>query len=312
MAANGQADPEKLAQEVEEDLELTATAPIRPIDRYTGYKRGGRTYAYYQSIPWPEWWDEFNTALDPKSGRWKYKTLNAFIQTKSKGVQWQKELLWEMIGPEPRLKNDKQQLRVPYLGDWERRRKNGFWCFDDEGKVRMVRQAIQEKHEALHATRALAPLLAARIARWKRIAEIVDQRCQAVILSEGKIGPKARLRLEFYIQMQQNVENVLADLDRQWMRIFGVNPNDPGRAFVEMAAIGGKIGAAAALTGVAAVTGNAAKARLTQDGQEYELPERVTYDSLLMADMLQAHEKTYNIPLPEEVRTQARKQAKTQ
>ena len=168
-------DPDRLTAEIERELDLVQESPTKPLDRFSHYKHGGRTYEFYKSIRWPEYWDEFNTALDPKTNQRKYKTVNQFIQAKCK-QEWQRELMWEMIGPEPKLLGNKQQLRVPYLGDWEKRRNNGFWCFEDHGKVRMVQEAIREKQEGLQATRALAPLLASRMARWKKIAEVIDQR----------------------------------------------------------------------------------------------------------------------------------------
>lgn len=304
--ADKQADVDKLTSEIEQDLEMVQSAPVKPLGKFSNYKHGGRTYEFYKSVPWPEWWDEYNTDLDIKTGRLRWKTVNQFIRAKAK-LEWQRELLWEMIGPEPQLDGNKHQLRVPYLGDWEKRRKNGFWCFEDHGKVKMVQEAIREKREALEATRALAPLIIARMARWKKIAEVVDARCQEIVFSEKAVTPTEAKKLAFYLRMQEKVERVLRALDDQWMRIFGVNPNDPGAQLLNMAALAGKIGAAAALTGAAANgNGNGKRTTLIQDGKEYELPEDVSPQSIQMAQFLKGHEETYNLPLPEEVQKQQR------
>lgn len=309
-------DPDVLTSDIERELEFVQAAPTKPVDRYTNFKHGGKTYEYYKSIAWDEWWDEYNTKQDVSTGRLKYRTINQFIQAKAK-VEWQRELLWEMIGPEPKLKGDRQQLRVPYLGDWEKRRTNGFWCFEDHGKVRMVQEAIREKQEGLQATRAIAPLIASRMARWRRIAEVIDQRCQEILLSEKTVTDQEAKKLNFYIRMQEKAEAVLQELDNQWMRVFGVNPQDPGVQLLNMAALTGKVAAAAALTGAVAAGGDLNKgngrATLIQDGQEFELPQNVTRESLMLADFLKAHAETYNLPLPQDAqKTQKSKTNKTQ
>lgn len=218
--------------------------------------------------------------------------------------------MWEMIGPEPELLDSKKQLRVPYLGDWEKRRKNGFAVFEDTGKVRLVEKAIRESQELREATKALAPLVAQRIARWHKIAALADE-AYLYVMSKPVKSNKDAEALDDYRKFQEHVEDVLVKLDEQWMRIHGINPHDPGAQYLMMA---GQVGAAAALTGAAAAGVQFdGQPKLVTGDREMPLPSDLSYDAILMAKHMVDHANAYQMPLPKEMTDEVKpKTTKTQ
>lgn len=278
------------------------TPPTNYDAKYVYTRGSGRMWAYLKTINWPEWWDEFNSALIPKgergAGRRKYKSAWHFV-TKKTRVQWQRQVLWKMIGPAPQPKPG-EKLSAPYLGDWDKRRANGFYAFDDPAKVVAIERAIEDRQMGLEATRALAPMIARRLAYWYRVQQLLtDVFAGRLLDDEQRPEGTGKNRIDLFLKWQGRVEDILARLEDQWARVHGVNPLDPAQQYLDMAALGGRIGAAAALTGVAATGAIPGRPTLIQDGQELPLPEDTSYDSILMAQMLKGHERTYGLPLPE-------------
>lgn len=76
-------NPTQVEKTLEADLRLVMESPTRPVTDKTRYKMGGKSYEYYKSIPWPAWWDEFNSDVQD-NGRRKYRTLSQFIHAKTK------------------------------------------------------------------------------------------------------------------------------------------------------------------------------------------------------------------------------------
>lgn len=277
--------------------------PTQPDPSYL-YAGSGRMWVYYKSIDWPQWWDDFNGTLIPKkqkgAGRRKYKTVWQFIQEKTK-VKWQRQALWQMIGPDPKPKPG-ERLKVPYLGDWEQRRKNGFYAFDDPLKIVTVAKAIKDRESGLRATRALAPMIARRLAFWNQVRDMIIEAFGGRLLDdEATPAGSGKNKIDLFLKWQSKVEGIILNLEDQWAKIHGVNPLDPGQQYLDMVGAGAKAGAAAALTGAlaAGMHGVKSPATLIQDGQEITLPEGMTIDQVLMAQMLKGHEQRYpEIPLP--------------
>jgi hypothetical protein len=59
------------AEEIMTNWELAATEPLAPEKKFRYKFRSSRDRSFYRSIPWPAWWDEFNSAID-KNGRRKH------------------------------------------------------------------------------------------------------------------------------------------------------------------------------------------------------------------------------------------------
>lgn len=294
------------SKEILKDWTLVAQEdPVTPVERYQ-HKRAGRNWRLYKSIDWEEWWQEFNTAVNGKgeanAGKRKYKSVWHFICKKTK-VFWQRQAIWEMIGPEPK-KDSKGKLESPWLGNWEQRRRNEFYVFDDTSKVLAVEHAIKERKESAEAIRALAPMVCRRLAYWYKIRDKITEAFAGVDWSnESKTGR--------FLRWQEKVESIINELEQQYMRVFGVNPLDPAQQLVNLAGTIGKVGAAAALTGaVAAGAQLPGRSFLAEDGTQMALPDNVSYDSILFAQHLKDHANTYNIPVP--IEKLAKQKVKTQ
>lgn len=309
---------EKSVEQLEDEVLKVATKglsqqqdPTQPDPTYI-YGGSGRTWNYYKSIDWPQWWDEFNGAVIPKkekgAGRRKYKSVWHFICTKTK-VRWQQQALWLMIGPDPKPKPG-ERLRCPYLGDWDKRRRNGFYVFEDPAKIVAVVRAIQERRTGLDATQALAPMIARRLAYWYKIQGMLTEAFAGKLLDDEVSPMQAQTRINLFLKWQGRVETIISKLEDQWARIHGVNPMDPTQQYLDMALMSGKVGAAAALTGAVAAGHIPGRPKLVQDGQELPLPDGVSYDAILMADMLKSHSTTFDLPLPEKMN--AKQKSKTQ
>jgi len=76
-------------------------------------------------------------------------------------------------------------------------------------------------------------------------------------------------------------------LEKQWMRIHGVDPRDPGQQWITTAGLDGKVGATSG-------------PMLILNGEELPLPEDITYDAILFAYHLRTHAETFGLPLPED------------
>jgi hypothetical protein len=280
----------KLAAELDEEVmtnwKLAATEPFAPEKRFRYRFRSSRDRNYYKSIPWPTWWDEFNSAID-KNGRRRHRTTWGFICAKTK-IHWQRTVLWEMIGPEPvqTTSGDNEFLRVPYLGNWEQRRRNEFYVFDDLTKAKAVQEALKHRHELHKATIGLAPLIARRMAFWYQVRDQIIEGYAGKIFEDNKsvTDGQQKERVDTFLEWQRGVEGTILKLEKQWMRIHGVDLRDPGQQWITTAALGG------------ATSGP----MLILNGEELPLPEDITYDAILLAQHLRSHAKRYGLPLPED------------
>ena len=177
-------EPEKLAEAPTGEAITEAMEPLAPEKQFRYRFRSGRDRQYFKSIPWPAWCDEFNSAID-KNGRRRHRTAWGFICAKTK-IHWQRTILWEMIGPEPVTAGENEFLRVPYLGNWEQRRKDGFYAFEDLTKAKAVQEALKHRHESHEATIVLAPLLAKRMAFWYQVRDQITEGYAGKIFEDNK------------------------------------------------------------------------------------------------------------------------------
>jgi hypothetical protein len=181
-----------------------------------------------------------------------------------------------------------------YLGSWEQRRRNGFYVFDDLTKAKAVQEALKHRHELYEATRALAPLIAKRMAFWYQIRDQITEGYAGKIFEDNKpvTDVEQKKRVDVFLGWQRGVERDILRLEKQWMRIHGVDPLDPGQQWITTAALGGKVGAAVAQI--------SSPPMLILNGEELPLPEDITYDAILLAHHLRSHAETFGLPLPED------------
>jgi len=313
--------PVDIQEQVTKEIEnygLTEVEPIEPKKKVQFRFKRRREREYYHSINWAEWWDEFNGART-EGGKRKYLSVSSFIQSKTK-IQWQQQMLLHCIGQEP-VENVVRE--VPYLGNWQKIRRNGFYVFDDPAKARAVEIALEQKAELVAASRSLAPMIAKRLAYWYHIKDMITEALVGKLVEEDtyatvklKSGKTKKVlvetrdhRMESFFKWQQKAEEMILKLEDQFMRVHGVDPTNPGQNWVTMGALAGQVGAAAALTGAASHS----RPMIFQNGEELPLPEGVTYDSLLFASHLAGHAERFpELPLPEEVKPNGKHKSKAQ
>ncbi len=212
--------------------ELLQTNPEAPPIKPQGslpYYRDGKAYYYYCFLKgeFRGWWEEFAHSVDDR-GKLKYKNLLAFIKTRTKN-EFERQVLYELLGPTPEPEPEKK-LRVPSLGDWDDRRKMGSYNFEDLGKVRALNLAIKNHEKAVEAAREIAPLLARHAARYERVAEQIDEAFGGQPLNPelAPDDPRNKARVEFYLAMHKQVNELQASVFHEWYRCHGLDPIEPG------------------------------------------------------------------------------------
>lgn len=270
--------------------------PINPVNGFAkSANKNSEGYQFYRKIRdfLPEWWEEFNGDLD-KDGRLKYNTLKKFIASKTTR---RKEQIWlhAMCGSATIHDN---HTDVPWLGDWENRRKTGYGVLDDPQKIKLLAKAIKNNVAATEAVRAITPVLMDNLVYYSNLEKQVHE----AFVGRAFLGGKAnslenQSRFRMYKGMLKSCLKLKLRAIRGIMRLHGVNPEQP-EVMRDMAQIAGGIGAAAALTGIAAgqrIPGLGTAVPAPGGGTQIAA---FTYDAMLLAQQLTRHAHTFKRPLP--------------
>lgn len=279
-----------------EEMEMLYTsveAPINPAKGYTPPKRSGNAYGFYLKIKQnlAEWWEEFNGDLD-HYGRLKHTTVREFIKTKTKSSS-ERRALYQMIGP---ISTREEGCEVPFLGDWDKRRRCGFGVLDQPDKIKPLVAAIKNNIAAAESIKSMTPLLIEELVQYSALQKQVHEAYANRLFLHGKADDKKNhARFNSYTAMLRALSELKIKIIHEIMRVHGVDPNLP-QQMRDMAQIAGGIGAAAALTGLAAsqsgmlgVTGVK-----SSDGS---MITPFTFDAIKMAEHLTRHAHTFKKPL---------------
>lgn len=294
-------DEEKVEQEQEQDPfdELVLDAPIKPKGERK-WSTTGKAFEYAMTLSgkWHRMWKDFSTEMTDK-GALKYKSVWAYIKELTKD-EFKRDVLWEMIGPEPELEAGRRLLRVPWLGDWDQIRRQSF--VPDTRKFAAIKETYKQRAQQLDAARAVAPLTIRQIARWENLAAQIDEAFagQPFDLSEAPDSEKNVKRLSLYIKLQKKVLDTETQLWDSWYKAHGLNPGLPEH-WLNMRIMDGmplqdpaQLGDGKTIEGQTAapqeIGGHAIK--------NVALPEGVSIDDLLLAKALRAKAKMYNMQLP--------------
>jgi hypothetical protein len=250
-------------------------------------------WRYYQKIReyLPEWWEEFNGKLD-HDGRLKYTTVRDFIKHKV-GKKEEQKFLYQMIGS---CSKREEKCTVPYLGDWEKRRRNGFGVLDNPEKIRPLIRVIQNNIAAAESIRSLTPVLVEELVQYNALQKQVHEAFagQSFTRSRAADDKKNVSRHKTYTSMLWALTELKLKILHEIMRVHGVDPNLPHQ-MRDMAQIAGGIGAAAALTGIAASQSGRLGGVLSSDGTTIA---PYTYDAIKLAEHLTRHSHTFKKPGP--------------
>lgn len=280
-----------------EEMELLYTSTEAPISPVNGYRKpdnkAGRNdgYQFYTKIKssLAEWWEEFNGDLD-HHGRLKYDTIRGFIKSKTKNDK-QREYLYQMLGP---VAKREEGCIVPWLGDWEKRRRCGFGVLDQPEKIKPLVKMIQNNMQAAESIKSLTPILVGELVQYDALQKQVHEAYAGKAFRSGDATDKKNVgRFNQYKTMLWALSELKLKIIGEIMRVHGVDPNVP-QQMRDMAAMAGGIGAAAAITGLAAQQAGALGVR-SSDGS---VVAPYTYDAIKLAEHLTRHAHTFRKPLP--------------
>jgi hypothetical protein len=259
----------------------------------------------------PDWWREFNgevTYRKHKGSMNHHRCIESFAKKKLKDKLERKFFIW-MVSPkkvweQEALSKHGNKKRVPWLGDWEAKRKNGYWL-TNRALVGSLRKAVRENLESGKAIRATAPFIIQVLMRRQRLVEKINEKFQGEpFYADERLDSKNnQRRVNTYRKMLLEAESDIFGAIHEWMRIHGVNPKNPHEMadMATLAALSGQVGASAALTGMTAglnmqpIPGqNGSHLLTTGDGNNVV----VSLDALMLAAQLRNHESTFKRPLP--------------
>ena len=286
---------DSLPQELQ-DSEEKIDSILDDFESPTEVKTKGHPYTfhndawkYYQTIQpqLEEWWREWSETLDEKNGGPKYRTVGQFARSRSKD---RREQNWieSMIGPEPALslykgpsKSKDRWLKVPWLGDWRKRRSNGYWAPEEPGKIKALTRSIKDKLQGFEAVQSSAPYLVQMMARYMRLGEQVDQVFggQALDLNSGPTD-KNKSRFYTYLEMQKAVTRVQLRLLHEWWTAHGLSTN----------------GNPVMITQVNQMFQNAG---ISPAGMADSMSQK-DLEAVKLAKMLSMHADNFNMPLPDQ------------
>jgi hypothetical protein len=280
-----------------ESMEALFSAQEPPIESdYKKPAKAGKGWLFYQQVKnsLNEWWEEFNGSLD-HHGRLKYTTAREFVKHKVNG-QVNQNLLYKMIGP---VAKREEGCEVPWLGDWEKRRRHGFGVLDNPDKIKPLLKVIQNNINAAESIRSLTPVLVEELVQYNQLQRQVHEAFagQAFVRGKASDDKKNMSRFNAYKAMLWALSELKIRIVHEIMRCHGVDPNLP-QQMRDMAQIAGGIGAAAALTGIAASQSGRlgpVSGVVSSDGT---MIAPYTYDALKLAEHLTRHAHTFKKPGP--------------
>lgn len=249
--------------------------PIKPLKEYREEVQNKKSKAYkfyFSCLPkLQEWWDEFQTSLDEKGGQ-RYKNAFQFARAKGKD-EMEQEVIYEMIGPEP----DKSRTKVPWLGDWKRKRMAGYYSPALPHSIKKLATACRQELENVKAIKSTAPFLVQELAMYSKMSEaIMDAFNGQMFLPD--MAPedfKNMGRAKAMIVLQKSLTRMKLDLiDRYW-KAHGMNSEKPET----MVTLNQQVNIAQVNAGMDSLTA-------------------ADVETMKLAKMLKAHAENFNMPLP--------------
>lgn len=291
----------------EEELPVIALDYKRRPAKEQGFQTKG--WKFYISIKelLPDWWEEFNGRVSRKSNHPvhpKYKSVRHFAKHKIKNTEQRQWFIW-MTGPKKVWEQEslnQKRYTVPWLGDWYKRRLNGRWQPENKEYFKSLNLALRSNLDKNQAIRATAPFLVKQMMRWIKWGEKIDEAFDGELFVNDDPGStRSKTRFDLYKKMHDQIESRIIGITHEWMRIHGVNPNDPHEMW-DMGTIASAIGQSSA---AAALTGYAAGNQLTMDQNNGNSVMQlngqgivISPDALLLAQHLTKHSNTFRKPLP--------------
>lgn len=275
-----------------------------PFPTFNFHSAPGR---FFKAQDWRKHWMEFCTARR-QDGSYQYPTAWSFICSKTERAAERTVMYW-CIGPRPNFEIVKRTTHsgkpsrrakspVPWLGDWTLQR-NSLSTYSSK-KLVALQALLEERFDALQASRGVADITVDDIARWDRLSKRVDLYFGGVdqvlpeidysaLTPEERHGAlkEAKARFDFYTDLQRTCMSAKSQMIELFLHCHGIAGEDQITALANMAVAGVKAGSAAALTGASAAGAlNAAGKPLSPT-------------ALSLAKMMCDKAEIFDLPLPE-------------
>jgi hypothetical protein len=278
-------------REIDLDLPVIAKEEIKKKAKKFNYNSHAWKYYLIIKCKFADWWNEFNGDLDNK-GKPKYRTIKQFVESRTKDKK-HREWLMFMFGTKPH--DDHHKREIPYVGDWVKRRRNGYWTEDNKYQIKSLSRAIKDNLEKGETIRATAPFLIQELCRINRlIAKLFDMFGGNPFLNENPTSKGNITRFKTFEMMYNSLFKMKQNTIWELMRVEGVNPEEPNQMWnmgLVTEAIG-RAGAAGALTGAVAA-GQGMLPGLRPDQMI------ISKSALLMADHWHKHATVFKKPIPD-------------
>lgn len=295
-------DPVLEMDDAQIEREELAILPIKPLPEFL-YERDTKAYRFFTTTHglWEDWWFEFTTSLD-KDGNLLYFNTKQFVEKIEKRKE-QRAWLKQMIGHEPMpLETEKGVIyEVPYLGDWTKIRKQNQKVLS-RTQAQFLRKQFQVQVETLRKAQATSIITVRDIARMSELQDQIDQAFAGMVFDQKKspTHPDNRRRLNLYMNWQRRALQLKNEALNAYYRSLGLSTQEnwtfiDNRRQLSTGDINTQVTAQSAqILPVVDETIQAQTARALQEGQ-------VSIDDLLLAKMLRAKSKTYNMKLPNDI-----------
>ena len=214
-------------QQPSAEVSNRSTQPSSQPQDFRNIARGGKAYRFYKTILWAAWWTEF---LDvTQDGKLRYPTAWSLARAKGR-TDWERKLIYEIVGPEPKLAPGKKR-RAPWLGDWEQRRAKAVFNHADSATRRRMRRALEERAESMdRVRRATALLTIQQVGRWQKASEQMGMAFggHPWLPNEPANSPRNLARSRAYFRMLKQVQQNMGSTLLGFGALCGAGPADEG------------------------------------------------------------------------------------
>lgn len=243
--------------------------------------------AFYDSVNWAEWWEEFYLKLGP-SGLPEYRSTWTFCSRKAKNDVQRKFLLW-LTGEKGTDQYNAQYAKVVPDGpqDWPARRKSGGWFNDSSLKA--ITRGIRTRMFALDALREAGNGLTLNsFVRMESLAQKIDEAFNGQPFIETLTFAENVARANVYLSLQEKVLHMIGEAQELYANSHGINLRDAG-GFQQL---------------VAGAVLSAQIQQGTQEGGAGLTPEKKRAMGLMERLITMSLDKSekYGLPLPENVK----------
>lgn len=290
MSDKDKFDPSYWIEDLDDDIPIIPTGSKKASDEVNYASQGWKFYVKLKS-QLSELWLEFNNTIGKSGRRPKYATVRDFAKVKFKNKEERNMFVlmtcskreWEVCASNGSIKKT-----VPWLGDWVKRRKNGYWMEDNSYQISNLKKVIKENLESAAAIKATAPFIIQELLRYNKLQAKVEELYGGNPLSDDPRDKKNKEKFKDYLDMISSVTALKVKLIREWMRIHGVSPETPNEmwSMAQLAQGFAQAGAAGALTGMVASQG-----LMLQNPEG--APTVLSRDALLLADHLTSHKELF-------------------